>query len=174
MERQAREGFFLFVSVLMLVAVAKAVLYDNLDPDLFWHLRVADQIAAQKFPGPIIDEMSFASIRQPWTPYSWLAKLAFKHAWDSFGYRAAIFGAAAMAASLVYFMALAALELTVHLRGRARYFPALLATAAGEFLALPYLSFRPATLALTLLAIIAYLLQRDRRREGKSRAVWLV
>jgi hypothetical protein len=49
-----------------------------------------------------------------------------------------------------------------------------LATVFGAFLTIPYLSFRPVTLAITLLAIIAWLLLRERRREKPTRAVWLI
>jgi hypothetical protein len=48
-----------------------------------------------------------------------------------------------------------------------------IASAVATFLSLPYLSFRPATMALVILTAIAALLLRE-RRIGATRAVWLV
>ena len=83
-------GFGLLLSLLALVAAGKVILADTLDPDCFWHLRVGAEIAAQAWPHPLIDDLSFASIRQPWTPYSWLAELGMKWLWDAGGFRAAV------------------------------------------------------------------------------------
>jgi hypothetical protein len=158
----------------MTAAGAKAILYDTLDPDLFWHLRVADQLDHQSFPGPIVDHLSFASDKSPWTPYSWLADLAIKRLWTWGGYRAVIATEALLTAALVLFIGLSALEITRAQSARPRYLSAALAAFVAEFLSLPYLSFRPVTFALVLLALIALLLQRDRRMNGRSRAVWCI
>jgi hypothetical protein len=55
-------------------AASKSILYDTLDPDCFWHLRVAEQLQRDGIR-PLVDPMSFMSIKDPWTPYSWLAEL---------------------------------------------------------------------------------------------------
>jgi hypothetical protein len=172
--RRLIRGFALLLALLALAAGAKAILYDTLDPDLFWHLRVAGQLSRQTFPHPIVDHLSFASIKTPWTPYSWLADLAIKRIWDWGGYRAAVLLQAIMEAAMVVFIALTALEMSMNRLRRPRYLAAALAAFAGGFLALPYLSFRPVTFALLLLAIMAWLLQRDSRRGGRWRQVWLV
>ena len=52
-----------------------------LDPDCFWHIRVAEQLEREGIH-PIVDQLSFASIKDPWTPYSWLAELGMKWVWD--------------------------------------------------------------------------------------------
>lgn len=171
---RAKSGFVLLVALLVLAAGAKVVLYDTLDPDLFWHLRVADQISQQPFPGPLVDTLAFASSKAPWTPYSWLAELGMKHIWDIGGYRAAVGVAAVMNGAIVAFIAMIALELSRARYGQPRYLPAALAGFAGAFLSLPYLSFRPVTFALLVLAVIAWLLQRDIRLVGRSKAVWMV
>ncbi|MGA2231292.1 MAG: hypothetical protein ABSH22_10370, partial [Tepidisphaeraceae bacterium] len=172
--RATLTGFALLLAVLMAAAGAKAILYDTLDPDLFWRLRVADQLHDQSFPAPIIDHLSFASSKEPWTPYSWLADLAIKRLWDFGGYRTAIAAEALMTADLVLFIGLTALEISITHHGRPRYLAAALAAFTGEFLSLAYLSFRPVTFALVLLAAIAWLLQRDQRLGGRSRAVWWI
>src|ERR1700728_5340306 len=89
--RTRATGFWLLLSLLALLAAAKVVLGDTLDPDCFWHLRVGEEIAKAGWPPrPLVDDLSFASIRRPWTPYSWLAELAMKKLWDAGGFRAAI------------------------------------------------------------------------------------
>src|SRR5205814_1338906 len=80
-EQAGRISFWLLIGMIALVGVGKAVVSDTLDPDLFWHLRVADQLHRDGV-GPLVDELSFQSIRTPWTPYSWLAELGMKWAWD--------------------------------------------------------------------------------------------
>src|SRR4051812_22709839 len=52
--------------------------------------------------------------------------------------------------------------------------PVIIATVAAAFLSLPFLSFRPVTMAIVLLAAITWLLIRDRAMEEKSRSVWLI
>jgi hypothetical protein len=169
-----RLGFGLLLALLAVVAAGKVILADTLDPDCFWHLRVADEIARQSWPHPLIDDLSFASIRQPWTPYSWLAELGMKCLWDAGGFRAAVAVQAAMESAFILLLGLAALELSRRVHGQARYLASALAAAVGGILSLAYLSFRPVTAALTLLALVGWLLLRDRRMSQQSKAVWLV
>ncbi|HTW95943.1 MAG TPA: hypothetical protein VMD30_14165 [Tepidisphaeraceae bacterium] len=170
----ARGGFYLLVAFLLVVAVGKAVLFDSIDPDAFWHLKVADVLAQQRFPHPIVDHLSFASVRRPWTPYSWLAELGMKFLWDRWQVRGAVAAHAILSGAIVLFAILAALEGSTDADGRRRYLVCCLVGAAAEFLALPFVSFRPVTLAMALLSIIAWLVQRDRRMREKSRAVWWI
>jgi hypothetical protein len=223
--RGARVGFSLLILVLALAAAGKATLYDTLDPDLFWHLRVADQLAALPYPQPLVDQLSFASIKTPWTPYSWLAELGQRWIWIHGGYQAAVAVQAIMAGAIVCLIAMIAVEMSMarpiyspspgtpgegwgegesssqssvlspqsffssphpnplpayRERGqeeqeeKPRYLTAALAAFVGEFLCLPYLSFRPVTLAIVILAVIAWLLQRDQRLNNRSRAVWFI
>src|SRR5690349_21731947 len=99
---RATVSFVLLITAIALVGVGKAVLSDTLDPDLFWHLRVADQLRAEGI-GPIVDHLSFSSMKEPWTPYSWLAELAMKSLWDAGGYRATIAAYALLVALLLMF-----------------------------------------------------------------------
>jgi hypothetical protein len=169
-----RPGFALLVGLIALVSVGKAILADTMDPDCFWHLRVGQEIAQMGWPRPLVDDLSFASIRQPWTPYSWLAELAMKRLWDQGGYRAAVAVQAGMEAGFIVLLALAALNASESATGRPRYLASALGAASGAVLSLAYLSFRPVTAALFMLSLIAWLLLRDRRREQKSKAVWIV
>lgn len=161
--------------MLALVAGGKAILYDTLDPDSFWHLRVADQLQAEGI-GPIVDDLSYASIKTPWTPYSWLAELGMKAIWDLSGYRGAVATQALMMGGFVVFIALGAVELTRRGRNRDNENPlaVVLATVFAMYLTLPFLSFRPVTFAFLMLSICSWLLLRDRRMDETSRAVWWI
>jgi hypothetical protein len=167
-----RDGAFLFGALLVLAAGAKTVLFDTLDPDCFWHLRVAQAIAAHGVH-PLVDDLSFSSLRTPWVPYSWLAELAMKMVWDTVGWR----GAVAVQAAVIATWALLVLSLCRELARQSDARPRDIgvrcgvATAGGMFLGLPYLSFRPYTFALVILGTVALLMLRDRGR--RSGLVWL-
>jgi hypothetical protein len=167
-------GFGLLMACIALMAVGKSVLYDTLDPDMFWHLCVAERVAASHWPQPLVDDLSFSSLRQPWTPYSWLGELSMKFIWDRGGYRAALAIQCAMAAGVILFIGLAALESSAAAHQQPRRLTAGLAAFVGAFLALPYLSFRPVTFTFLLLAMSSWLLTRDRRTGESSKTVWLL
>src|SRR5438270_7919833 len=99
-------GLILAVCLIALVAGGKAVLFDTLDPDCFWHLRVAEQLRADGIH-MLFDDLSFGSMHEPWTPYSWLAELAMKAIWDVAGWRGAVAAQAILQAAIVAFLALA-------------------------------------------------------------------
>lgn len=173
--RHTLAGFSLLVALFSLCAGGKAILYDTLDPDCFWHLRVADQLHRDGV-GPLVDDLSFASSKTPWTPYSWLAELGMKWIWDTGGYRAAVAAQALMQAAFIVLLAMCCVEMQ-RSRGvgaRPRYLVAAIATFAGAFLAMPYLSFRPVTAALVILAACAWLILRDRRLGETSRLLWSI
>jgi hypothetical protein len=197
-------GLRLTIALLALLAAGKPIFYDTLDPDCFWHLRVAEQIEHDGI-GPLIDHISFASSKTPWTPYSWLAELGMKSLWDVGGYRAAIAMQSLMMGVFVILIALCASE-GLHLllplppgegrgegmsnietpssstpphpnplpEGEGNPCAIILATIFAMYFSLPYLSFRPVTFAIVLLALCAWLLLRDRRLQEKARAVWLI
>jgi hypothetical protein len=166
-DRAARTGWLLLLSLLLTFAASKAILYDTLDPDAFWHLRVADQLQREGIR-PMVDHLSFATLKTPWTPYSWLGELAMKAIWDFGGFRAAIAVQSILIAGIFALVALAATR-----RGGSRI-GVLICTFAAAYLSLPYLSFRPATASILLFAVAVWLLVRDRRLAERSRAVWLV
>src|SRR6195952_2868058 len=92
-----RTGFALLIALIALFAAAKAVVYDTLDPDCFWHLRVGEQLLREGVR-PLTDSLSFASIREPWVPYSWLAEIGMVKIWAIGGFSAAVAVAAIMQA----------------------------------------------------------------------------
>jgi hypothetical protein len=153
----------MLVALLALVAGGKAILFDTLDPDCFWHLKVAEQLRTDGI-GPLTDHLSFASSREPWTPYSWLAELWMKGIWDAGGYRLAVLAHAALSASFVVLLAL-----TARASGRTAV---IVSVVFSIFLSLPYLSFRPATFAIVLLALGHLILRSD--LENRSQRVFLL
>jgi hypothetical protein len=167
--RSAALGFWLFVACIAAIGVSKTVLSDTLDPDLFWHLRVAEQLRADGVH-PLVDTLSFTSIKEPWTPYSWLAELFMSWSWRTLGWQSAIAVEAIVTAAIVALIALCCLELA----GRDRRMNNAIATAVAALFTIPYLAFRPVTLAIVLLGLCAWLLLRDRRLNERSRAVWLI
>jgi hypothetical protein len=170
----ARTGFLILAALIALLGAGKAILSDTLDPDCFWHLRVADELSRQSWPKPLVDDLSFSSIKTPWTPYSWLAELGMKKLWDTGGYRAAVAAQAIVEWLFVMMLALVGDQASSMISGKPRYLASALASVVGVILSLAYLSFRPVDLALVLLAVIAWLLFRDRRLGQQTRAVWLV
>ena len=173
--RRAAVGFALAAAMIVLLAGAKAVLYDSIDPDCFLHLLAADQMTRDGI-GPLVDGQSYMSVRTPWTPYSWLAEFGMKFVWDYGGYRAAVAIHAMMAAGLITFVALACMTRAAQnsADGNGVYFRAILAVAFATFLTLAFLSFRPVTAAMLIMALCVWLLVRDRAAGERTRAVWFV
>ncbi len=167
--RQSPLGFWLLIAILLAIGIFKSVITDSLDPDSFWHIKVADQLLHDGIH-PLVDHLSFSSIKVPWTPYSWLAEFAMKWTWDTGGYRLSLLLRAAMVSATTLFIALACLRFA----GKDRRFNCVVAMIYFAYLSLPYLSFRPATAAIALLALCAWLLIRDRKLDERSRAVWLL
>jgi hypothetical protein len=105
MRSAATVGFWLFIACVASIGVSKTVLSDTLDPDLFWHLRVAEQLRNEGIH-PLVDTISFTSIKQPWTPYSWLAELFMDGCWRTLGWRSAVAVEAILSAAIVVLIAL--------------------------------------------------------------------
>ena len=118
-------------------------------PTAFWHIQVAEQLLHDGIH-PIVDHLSYSSIQQPWTPYSWLAELAMKWSWDTGGYRLSLILRAAMVSATIVLVSLAC----VRFAGAGRRLNCIVAIIYFSYLTLPYLSFRPATAAIMLLAAV--------------------
>ena len=173
-QNSARTGFGLLLALLALLAAGKVIVADTMDPDAFWHMRVGGEIARQGWPHPLVDDLSFSTMRVAWTPYSWLAEVGMKRLWDVGGFRVALAVQAAMEAGFLVLLGLGGLELSERVSGKPRYFASAIGTVFGGILSLAYLSFRPVTAAILLLALVGYLLLRDRRLNEKSKAVWFL
>src|SRR5262249_53409633 len=113
-------------------------------------------------------------IRTPWTPYSWLAELGMKAAWDSDGLRGAVIAQALLGAIIIGLIALACLAMSGIAPQSERFMPAAVGTLLATAWMFVFLAFRPVTLAIAFMAAIVWLLLRDRRLNERSRAVWLI
>ena len=163
-------AFWPLVWVLALLAAIKLLVFATLDPDVFWHLLVARQLLHDGI-GPLLDTISYGSIRTPWTPYSWLAELLMRCLWQLDGYRATLAAHCLLLASMVVVVAHTAMQAVPRSASRA-FASGGVATAASIVFIIPWFGYRPAAFAMLLLAIIALLLQRDRRLGERSRLVW--
>lgn len=161
-------GLIPALGLILLFAAAKPILFDTLDPDCFWHLRVGEQLSREGIH-PLKDHLSFSSQAEPWTPYSWLAEVGMYRLWAIGGFRAAVLVTSLLVAGIFFLIAMSCHELQPE-----RSMPIALATAFAAYLSLPYLSFRPVTSVIFLLALAGWLLLRDRRLNECTRAVWLV
>ncbi|MGC4030204.1 MAG: hypothetical protein QM754_00450 [Tepidisphaeraceae bacterium] len=166
-ETRRRSAFWPLVGLVALVGFGKAIQADTMDPDAFWHLRVADQLLADGI-GPLVDRISFASMKTPWAPYSWLAELFMHGLWNAGGFRLAQLVTAVCSAGILLLMAAIGRERSE----RKNDLAVVLLTAVAALFTLPFISFRPVTFGLLLMAGVVLLLVRDRQKP--SPAVWAV
>ena len=160
-------GFWPLIALLALVGAGKAIQSDTMDPDAFWHLRVADQLLTDGI-GPLVDRLSFASLKTPWTPYSWLAELFMHAIWAVGEFRLATVVTAICSAGIIALIAAAA---RLHTKTANDLGVAIL-TAVAAFFTLPFVSFRPVTFGLLVMAAMVLMLTADRRRA--SAMVWWI
>jgi hypothetical protein len=166
-----RTGYRWTLALLLTIPVFKAVVADSMDPDFFWHIRVAEQLL-QRGIGPVPDPFSFMSKPGEWTPFSWLGELVMKFVYDAGGLRGVVGVHALCSVAFFAFIAFACSEATRTLTGQPRRLATLLSAAFAMMLSLAFLSFRPVTIALALLSAMAWLVWRDRSRT--TRAFWLL
>ncbi len=167
---RSRIGFWLAVALLALIAAEKVVMVDAIDPDAFWHLRVADQISRDGVR-PIVDDLSYMSQREPWTPYSWLAELGMRQIVNRCGLmRGAVMTHLIVAMTLVLISALACRDAS----DRGREIPVLIGVLLAGMWTQWFVAFRPVSMAFVVLSISAWLLLRDRQMDERSRAVWII
>lgn len=171
--QRTRIGFRLLIALIALIAAERIVLVDSLDPDAFWHLRVAEQLARDGI-GPLVDEISYTSIRTPWTPYSWLAELGMRAIWRATGLRGAVITHIILAMAIVLLGTLACRAAMTKRASSDRAIPIAIAVLMAALWTQPFVAFRPVSAAFVLLSICAWLLLRDRQRDQRSRAIWLI
>ncbi len=146
--RPASTPVFLFA--LGLVATSIFVLGpQTVDPDLFWHLRVAELVEAGG-PRPLIDVFSYNAVPEPWVPYSWLAELGMRLAVVSLG-AAALF----LLPLVCYVATVLLIALAVAHRARASLKSAVIVIVFAAVV-LPFIGLRPATFAFPLCAFAVW------------------
>ena len=98
-------GFALLVGLVVLIAAGKPILFDTLDPDCFWHLRVAEQLRvdgiARWWIAFRLRRFSGRGRRIAGRPYfRWI------RSWKSGGWRAALVVQSLLQAAFIVFIAL--------------------------------------------------------------------
>lgn len=164
--------YWLITLLLAVVVAIKPLLVDTLDPDMFWHMRTAERLLSEGV-GPLIDDFSYSSITTPWTPYSWLAEIAMHKIWLWGGYRATLALHSLLLFFIVVVMGAIALESVDYSKGGNTSSAAIATGSTIPFIA-PFLSFRPITFAILVLAVIYWLFIRNQNRHEDTTSIWLI
>ena len=156
-------SFPMMLATLLVGASAAAVRLFDVDPDLWWHVKVGESIlATHRFP--TTDPYSFTVLGQPWLAYEWLGEVALAAAQRIGGLR----GLDALLIILSSAIMLAIYAFTTIRTGNSK--AGFAATAILLVLARPSFSLRPQMfgylfLVLTLIALELF-------RQGKRGALW--
>jgi hypothetical protein len=135
------------------------------DPDLWWHLAVGQNIIATH-SWPITDPYSFTVAGHPWLAYEWLGDVLFAAVARFFGLRGLDIALVVLAGAVM---------LALYFYGMLRTGNAKAAFAASIVLlvlAFPSFSLRPQMLG--FLFLILTLIALERFHQGKDRALWLL
>ncbi len=130
------------------------------DPDMFWHLRVAELIRAAG-PRPLVDTFSYNSVSQPWIPYSWLAELGMLRAMESGGTWALVLVPFLCYLTTLFFIALCVV------RQAGISLKAATVMSVVALLLLPFIAFRPATFTFPLCAFAVWAVTSARLTGGR-------
>ncbi|MGA8144047.1 MAG: hypothetical protein WB987_09190 [Candidatus Acidiferrales bacterium] len=156
-------SFPMMLATFLVGGVAASVRLFDVDPDLWWHVKVGESIlATHQFP--TTDPYSFTVHGQPWLAYEWLGGVILAGAQRAGGVR----GLDALLIALSAAVILAIYALTTLRTGNSKAGAA--ATALLLILARPSFSLRPQMfgylfLVLTLIALESF-------RQGKRRVLW--
>jgi len=145
--------------VILLVGVFTMAMRPVTDPDLWWHLKTGEFIAANHHV-PRTDPFSFTRAGQPWVNHEWLSDwLIFKlYQYSGLAGLDAVFGAVLTLALFVVF-----------LRACGSPFVAGLFTVWGAIASAPSWGVRPQMLSLLLASTFLWILERTERN---PKAAW--
>src|SRR5438045_1334525 len=135
------------------------------DGDTGWHIRTGDYIL-QHHQVPRQDMFSFTMPNEPWFAWEWLSDVAFASIHNIWGLKGV-----ALFAGLIFCSAAAVLFAHMLSMGGNLFLSLTLALLANGATLVHFLA-RPHMFTFLLLAITLWLLDRDRRKQG--RAVWLL
>jgi hypothetical protein len=137
----------------------------TVDPDLWWHIKVGDDLlATHKFP--TVDPYSFTVLGQPWIAYEWLGEVLFSWVHRIGGLR----GLDALLIGLGATIVLALYYLGTLRSGNSKAGFA----SAAVLLILATVSFSMRPQMLGYLFLILTLIALERFRQGKSDAIWFL
>ncbi len=153
------------LGALLVGAVFVAVRAFMVDPDLWWHIQVGQNILSTH-SWPTTDPYSFTVAGHPWLAYEWLGDVLF-------GTVARFWGLQGLEACLLVLGSAVMLALYAYTTLRTGNPKAGFAASAVLFvLAAPQFSLRPQMLG--YLFLLLTLIALERFHQGKSRALWLL
>jgi hypothetical protein len=135
------------------------------DPDLWWHIKVGQNILATGH-WPTTDPYSFTVAGQPWLAYEWLGDVLFGAVESAWGLR----GLEALLIVLGSSIMLALYAYTTIRTGNSK--AGFVATSILLLLTAPFFSLRPQMLG--FLFIVLTLIALERFRQGKAGALWFL
>jgi hypothetical protein len=150
--------FFLF-----LIALYALTIRHTTDPDMWWHLRTGEAIAAGGIPRQ--DIFSFTAVHHPWVTHEWLAQLGLWRLFQVGGLPALMLAFAAVTTAtfgLIY----AVTPGRPYLAG----FVTLLAAVASA----PLWGVRPQMLTLLFMALFIFIIEGVKEGRFRPRTFWLL
>jgi hypothetical protein len=158
-------SFPVMLGAFLVAAVFVAARAFLVDPDLWWHIKVGQNILATH-SWPTTDPYSFTVMGHPWLAYEWLGDVLF-------GAVARFWGLQGLEACLIVLGSAVMLALYAYTTLRTGNPKAGFAASAVLFiLAVPSFSLRPQMLG--YLFLILALIALERFRQGKNRALWFL
>lgn len=158
-------SFPAMLGMLLVGAVFVAGSIFSVDPDLWWHIRVGQEILSTHH-WPTTDPYSFTVAGQPWMAYEWLGEVLL-------GGIARIAGLQGLMALLIVLASAVILALYGYTTLRSGNSKAAFVTCAVLFaLTTPFFSMRPQMLGYFFL--ILTLIALERFRQGKPRILWFL
>ena len=145
----------LFLTIIFLGLFGMA-LRNMLDPDVWWHLKTGEYIAAHKSV-PHTDPFSYTCAGQPWVAHEWLTEL-FMYGF----YRAAGWGSL----SIVFALILCGSFLLLYLRCAGNFYLSGAITVWGAWATTPVWGVRPQVLSLLLTTLWLLVLERSERNRA--------
>jgi hypothetical protein len=153
------------IAAAMLAAMAFfALSSQRVDPDLFWHLKVAELIRASG-PQPFVDAFSYNSNADPWLPYSWLGELVMQTAVSALGGYGLILLRLIPYLAFVFFVTLIVGERTD------AFLKSVAIVSAVAVTTLPFMAARPAALTFPFCAFSAWAVMGEGRTRGRRLAL---
>lgn len=158
-------SFPAMLGMLLVGAVFIAGSTFSVDPDLWWHIRVGQEIVSMHH-WPTTDPYSFTVAGQPWVAYEWLGEVLL-------GGIARIAGLQGLMALLIVLASAVILVLYGYTTLRSGNSKAGFVTCAVLYaLTTPFFSMRPQMLG--YLFLILTLIALERFRQGKPRFLWFL
>jgi hypothetical protein len=153
------------LAVLVVVTVFAAARKGLADPDIWWHLRNAENLL-HRFSWPRADAYSYTAFGNRWMNYEWLAEIPYYLAWRAFG----LVGIKALSLLLLEIIFCGLFYCCHRKSGNIK------AAAVATYLAilLGSVSFGPRTILFGYMYLVALLLLLENYRAGSSARLWML